>query len=84
MEKEKGKKDYSEVKVGNQQPNPRNSRETRSTETSQTQEEIEQAELAKLRYRFGGVRYSLRGPSRYGGDTFVPKNVSFYTFPRQQ
>jgi len=38
--------------------------------------------LERSRYRFEGVRYSMRGPSTSGSLDMIPQNVSLYAFPR--
>lgn len=52
-----------------------------SSSSSETSSEDEQ--LAALRYRFGGFRYSLRGPASCGPDDVIPEDPSLYTMPRQ-
>jgi len=39
------------------------------------------SELNKLRYRFGGSRYSFQGGSPNGPAWTVPQNQGLYSFP---
>lgn len=39
-------------------------------------------ELEDLRYRFNGIRYSIRGPSTSGPNQYIPQISSLYTFPK--
>ena len=34
-----------------------------------------------MRYRYGGYRYSLRGPSKYLSNQIIPQDVGLYGFP---
>ena len=40
-----------------------------------------ETERERNRYRFGGFKYSLRGPTCWGPDDIVYKIVGSYTFP---
>jgi len=44
------------------------------------QEETEEERLANI-YRFGGFRYSLRGPYYNASDEIVPQLPGLYDFP---
>jgi len=35
------------------------------------------------RYRFGGFRYGLRGPSTRGPNVIIPEEPGLYTFPKK-
>ena len=41
------------------------------------------AEIENLKYRYGGFRYSLRGPAKSGPDEIIPEVSSLYPFPRK-
>ena len=47
-----------------------------TTTTTTTMTSKEQA-----KYRFGGVRYQMQGPSGYGPAWMVPKEEGLYAFP---
>jgi len=48
------------------------------------EEEDPFSELTKNRYRFGGYRYGLRGPSTYGPDDIIKEIPGLFTFPRKE
>ena len=41
----------------------------------------EQQQIEKDRYRFGGIRYGLRGPAHFGPDDFVPSVPGAFPMP---
>lgn len=41
-------------------------------------------EERKLKYRFGGERYSMQGTEHYGPDDIIPQIVGLYPFPRDE
>jgi hypothetical protein len=34
------------------------------------------------KYRFSGIKYSLRGPTNYGPSDYIPQETGLYTFPK--
>ena len=50
------------------------------SEEPKTQEELQ---LEASRYRFGGLRYSIRGPAgRCSSDQIIPQEDGNYAFPK--
>jgi hypothetical protein len=43
---------------------------------------LDNDQLEKDRYRFGGFRYSFRGPSMSMSDQIIPELPSLYAYPR--
>lgn len=46
--------------------------------------DTENEELEANRYRFGGFRYSLRGPANRGPNDIIPEDTGLYAFPRHE
>jgi len=45
-------------------------------DNEKTEEEIQED-----RYRYGGFRYSMRAPDKWGPDDIIPEYVSLFAFP---
>jgi len=43
---------------------------------------MENQEIDKLKYRFGGFKYSLRSSDTTGPDDIIPQESGLYTFPK--
>lgn len=42
----------------------------------------EELKIEEDRYRFGGFKYSLRSPDKYGPNDIIPQDSSLYAFPK--
>jgi len=49
---------------------------------SLTPEELQRLKIEEDRYRFGGFKYTLRSPAKYGPSDIIPQNVGLYSFPK--
>jgi len=56
--------------------NPKYTPITTTTTTTMTPQQ-------QAKYRYGGVRYQLQGPSRHGPSWMVPKIDGLYGFPSE-
>ena len=44
--------------------------------------DITEQEMLKLKYRFGGDRYSLRGPAHWGPSDIIPELPGLYAYAK--
>lgn len=52
-----------------------------SESSSSSSSDSDELWVFEQQYRYGGFRYSLRGPAKYGPDEIVPQLPSLYPYP---